>query len=135
MAVLETAGPDGRVRRPPGCSRNPVEEIGASLSADPARAGYRRLPVHPRPVPASGLRLSPWLLQGEMAKMRLKKVSDYILVADLPGLAPELGLVRTSKGAFLKSGGIRLHARWSTTRSTGTWTNCWCTWNCSPGSG
>ncbi len=53
---------------------------------------------------------SPWLLDGEMAKMRLKKVFDYVLSAVYQELAPELGLVRTDKGSFVKEQGIRIHS-------------------------
>ena len=52
---------------------------------------------------------SPWLLGGEMAKMRLKKIFDYIVSPVYQQLAPELGLVRTSKGTFNKAHGIKLH--------------------------
>jgi len=90
-------------------SRNPVEEIGASLPLIRAagyRQGYVFIPdIHIFNVFAQ----SPWLLQGELAKMRLKKISDYIVSPTYQELAPELGLVRTSKGAFAKSGGISLH--------------------------
>ena len=52
---------------------------------------------------------SSWLLDGEMAKMRLKKVFDYILSGTYQSVAPEMGLVRTSKGSFAKDHGIDLH--------------------------
>ncbi len=52
---------------------------------------------------------SPWLLEGELAKMRLKKVFDYILSPRYQELAPELGLVRTAKGAFPKGNGVKLY--------------------------
>jgi hypothetical protein len=51
---------------------------------------------------------SPWLLDGELAKVRLKKVSDYVMADTYQRLAPDLGLVRTAKGAFVKGGGIRI---------------------------
>jgi hypothetical protein len=89
-------------------SRNPVEEIGASLPLIRS-AGYKNGYVF---IPdLNSLRVfaqSPWLLGGEMAKMRLKKVSDYILSPTYQELAPELGLVRTTKGSFAKGGGIRI---------------------------
>jgi hypothetical protein len=53
---------------------------------------------------------SPWLLEGELAKMRLKKVFDYILSPTYQELAPGLGLVRTAKGSFPKANGVKLHS-------------------------
>lgn len=107
MAVLETLDlTAGFVDNP--VSRNPVEEIGASLPLIRS-AGFRQNYVF---IPDLNLlrvfSLSPWLLQGEMAKMRLKKVSDYILSPTYQAIAPELGLVRTSKGSFPKLGGVRV---------------------------
>jgi hypothetical protein len=91
-------------------SREPVEEIGASLPLirrDAYRDGYPFLPdLHTLLVFAH----SPWLLGGELAKMRLKKVFDYLISPVYQELAPELGLVRTEKGAFAKSGGIKLQS-------------------------
>ena len=52
---------------------------------------------------------SPWLLDGELAKMRLKKVFDYVLTVRYQELAPGLGLVRTTKGSFPKGNGIQIH--------------------------
>jgi len=51
---------------------------------------------------------SPWLLDGELAKMRLKKISDYVMSETYQRLAPDLGLVRTAKGSFVKGGGLRI---------------------------
>ena len=89
-------------------SRTPVEEIGASLPlirADSWRRGY---PFLPDLYVMRLFAFSPWLLDGEMAKMRLKKIFDYILSPTYQELAPELGLVRTAKGTFAKSNGIHL---------------------------
>jgi len=90
-------------------SRGPTEEIGASLPlirAEAWKSGYVFLPdTHVLRVFAH----SSWLLDGEMAKMRLKKVFDYVIAPVYQGLAPELGLVRTAKGSFPKGHGIRLH--------------------------
>jgi hypothetical protein len=107
MAVLELLDLNaGFVDNP--VSRAPVEEIGASLPLI-RRAAYRRgYPFMPDLNLFKVFALSPWLLGGEMAKMRLKKVSDYILSPTYQELAPDLGLVRTTKGAFPKLGGIRI---------------------------
>jgi hypothetical protein len=90
-------------------SRQPVEEIGASLPLirpDAWRRGYAFIPdVYALKVFA----YSPWLLEGELAKMRLKKTFDYVVAPTYQELAPELGLVRTAKGSFTRSHGIRFH--------------------------
>lgn len=108
MAVLELLDlTAGFVDDP--VSRNPVEEIGANLPLI-RRAAYRRdYPFLPDVNIFRVFSLSPWLLGGEMAKMRLKKVSDYILSLTYQELAPDLGLVRTTKGSFPKQGGVRIH--------------------------
>jgi hypothetical protein len=90
-------------------SRSPVEEIGASLPLIRSGAFRDGYPYIPDFHIFSVFSHSPWLLHGEMAKMRLKKVSDYILSPTYQELAPDLGLVRTSKGTFPKTGGIRIH--------------------------
>jgi hypothetical protein len=91
-------------------AREPTEEIGAShplIRAEAWRDGYAFVPdLYVLRVFA----FSSWLLDGEMAKMRLKKVFDYLLSPTYQNLAPELGLVRTDKGAFLKQHGVRLHS-------------------------
>jgi hypothetical protein len=51
---------------------------------------------------------SPWLLRGDMWKMRLKKVFDYILSPLYQDLAPGLGLIKTAKGSFLRGGGVKM---------------------------
>lgn len=89
-------------------SRHPVEEIGASLPLireEAIRDGY---PFFPDFYSILVFSHSPWLLNGELAKMRLKKVFDYLLSPMYQELAPELGLVRTAKGVFPKSTGIKL---------------------------
>jgi hypothetical protein len=89
-------------------SRNPTEEIGAALPLirqDAWNRGYAFLPdVHVTTV----LAWSPWLLDGEMAKMRLKKIYDYVLSQTYQDLAPDLGLIRTAKGTFTRGHGIAL---------------------------
>ena len=90
-------------------ARNPTEEIGAAhplIRREAWRNGYPFIPEHNT---LRAFAFSPWLLDGEMAKMRLKKVFDYVLSSTYQELAPELGLVRTDKGSFVKSHGIRLH--------------------------
>jgi hypothetical protein len=107
MAVLELLDRcSGFVDDP--ISRNPVEEIGASHPLiRPAvwREGY---PFVPDLYLARVFAYSPWLLEGELAKMRLKKIFDYVLSVTYQSIAPELGLVRTAKGAFVKGYGMRI---------------------------
>jgi hypothetical protein len=89
-------------------SRNPVEEIGASLPlirSDAWREGY---PFFPDIYSMRVFAFSPWLLEGELAKMRLKKTFDYVLSPTYQELAPELGLVRTAKGSFARDHGVFL---------------------------
>lgn len=91
-------------------SRNPTEEIGAShplIRADAWSGGY---PFLPDLYGARVFAYSSWLLDGEMAKMRLKKVFDYVLSETYQAIAPGLGLVRTTKGSFAKDHGVRLHS-------------------------
>ena len=89
-------------------SRNPVEEIGASHPLIRA-AGFRRDYLFVPDLPIFRVfAFSPWLLDGELAKMRLKKMSDYVLAETYQRLAPDLGLVRTAKGSFVKGGGLRI---------------------------
>jgi hypothetical protein len=90
-------------------SRSPVEEIGASLPLIRSAAWKNDYAFIPDLYIIRVLAHSPWLLEGELAKMRLKKVFDYILSQRYQGLAPELGLVRTAKGAFPKGNGVKLH--------------------------
>jgi hypothetical protein len=107
MAILELLDlTAGFVDSP--LSRNPVEEIGASLPLIRSEAWRRGYPFMPDLYLMRLFAHSPWLLEGEMAKMRLKKIFDYVLSPTYQELAPELGLVRTAKGSFAKAGGIRL---------------------------
>ena len=89
-------------------SRHPVEEIGAAhplIRGGAWKRDYLFLPdVHLMRVFA----FSPWLLDGELAKMRLKKISDYVMSETYQRLAPDIGLVRTAKGSFVKGGGLRI---------------------------
>lgn len=106
QAVLELLDlTSGFVDHP--ASKSPVEEIGAShplIRADVWRDGY---PFMPDMYIAHVFAHSPWLLDGELAKMRLKKIFDYVMSPMYQELAPDLGLVRTSKGSFVKGHGLR----------------------------
>ncbi len=91
-------------------SRAPTEEIGASHPLIRQAAWKRDYPFLPDLYLLRVFAYSPWLLDGELAKMRLKKISDYVLGETYQRLAPDLGLVRTAKGSFLKGGGVRLRS-------------------------
>ena len=105
--ILELLGQVAAFVDDPG-SRHPTEEIGASLpmiKSDVWREGY---PFIPDFYATRVFAHSPWLLGGEMAKMRLKKIYDYVMSQTYQALAPDLGLVRTAKGSFPKGHGLRL---------------------------
>ncbi len=89
-------------------SRNPTEEIGASHPLIRAAAWQSGYPFLPDLYVARAFAFSDWLLDGEVAKMRLKKIFDYIVGDTYQQLAPVLGLVRTAKGSFAKGNGIVL---------------------------
>jgi hypothetical protein len=91
-------------------SRNPVEEIGANMPLIRSAAFNRGYPFIPDYYTLRVFAHSPWLLQGELAKMRLKKVSDYIMSNTYQATTPHLGLVRTSKGSFPKGDGIAIRS-------------------------
>ncbi len=89
-------------------ARDPVEEIGAThpLIRDKAwREGYLFFPDY---YVTYVFAHSPWLLDGELAKMRLKKIYDYVVSETYQSLAPDLGLVRTARGAFVRGHGLRI---------------------------
>lgn len=91
-------------------SRNPTEEIGASHPLIRSDAWFDGYPFLPDLYSTRVFAFSAWLLDGEMAKMRLKKIFDYVLSETYQTLAPGLGLVRTAKGSFTKDHGIRLYS-------------------------
>jgi hypothetical protein len=91
-------------------SRSPTQEIGAKLPLIRSEAWNRGYPFLPDFYVMRVLAYSPWLLDGELAKMRLKKIFDYVLSPTYQNLAPELGLVRTAKGAFPKTYGMRVYS-------------------------
>ncbi len=91
-------------------SRNPTEEIGAALPLVRGAAWHRGYPFIPDLYIISALSHSPWLLEGELAKMRLKKIFDYIVSRTYQDITPGLGLVRTAKGTFTKSHGVALYS-------------------------
>lgn len=91
-------------------SRNPTEEIGAALPLIRREAWNRGYPFFTDLYTLRILAFSPWLLDGELAKMRLKKIVDYLLSKTYQDLAPGLGLVRTTKGTFPKNHGVRVQS-------------------------
>ncbi len=105
LELLDSAA--GFVDKP--VSRRPTEEIGAThplIRYEAWNDGYAFIPdTYITRVFA----FSPWLLDGEMAKMRLKKIFDYVLSPTYQEIAPEMGLVRTVKGSFVKDHGIKLY--------------------------
>jgi hypothetical protein len=90
-------------------SRDPTEEIGATLPLIRFEAWKDDYVFFPDIYALRVFAWSPWLLRGEMAKMRLKKIFDYVLSDTYQALAPDLGLIRTAKGTFARGGGIDIH--------------------------
>jgi len=88
-------------------SRDPVEEIGADHPLIRAAAWRDGYPFIPDRYALQVFAYSPWLLGGELAKVRLKKIFDYVMSEGYQRLAPGLGLVKTAKGSFVKGHGIR----------------------------
>jgi hypothetical protein len=88
-------------------SRNPTEEIGAKHPMIRSGAFQRGYPFLPDLYLLQVFAYSPWLLHGELAKVRMKKIFDYVMSETYQSRAPELGLVRTAKGAFVKGYGVR----------------------------
>ena len=91
-------------------SRDPVEEIGASHPLIRPAAWRQGYVFVPDIYLARVFAFSPWLLEGELAKTRLKKIFDYVMSETYQSLAPDLGLVRTSKGSFVKGHGLRIRS-------------------------
>ncbi len=89
-------------------SRNPVDEIGASHPLIRPESWNRGYSFIPDLYITRVLAFSPWLLDGELAKMRIKKIFDYVMSETYQSIAPQLGLVRTSKGSFIKGHGLRI---------------------------
>jgi hypothetical protein len=89
-------------------SRHPVEEIGAAHPLIRSGAWKRDYLFIPDAHLMRVFAFSPWLLDGELAKMRLKKISDYVMSDTYQRLAPDIGLVRTAKGSFVRGGGLRI---------------------------
>jgi hypothetical protein len=90
-------------------SRKPVEEIGAALPLIRDNAWSRGYPFFPDLYSTIVFAHSEWLLEGELAKMRLKKIFDYVMGPLYQGLAPDLGLVRTAKGTFARGHGLKMY--------------------------
>ncbi len=88
-------------------SRDPVEEIGADYPLIRAAAWRDGYPFFPDRYALQVFAFSEWLLDGELAKVRLKKIFDFVMSENYQRLAPELGLVKTAKGSFVKGHGIR----------------------------
>jgi hypothetical protein len=115
-------------------SRHPVEEIGASSPADPCGSVEARLTCSFRTPPDAGLRVLTVAARRRAGENAPEEDLRLRHVRHVPALAPDLGLVRTAKGSFVKGGGLRI-GPWTTTKSTELWTSCWSTWSSSRGWG
>jgi hypothetical protein len=89
-------------------SRHPVEHVGVGLpqiKREAMRDGFCFIPD------VNLLRAFAWcppLLDAARARGVLKKIFDYVLSSDYQDLGPELGAVRTVRGAIARGGGIQL---------------------------
>lgn len=106
MGILEVLELAARFVEDP-VSRNPTEEIGAKHPMIRREAFQRGYPFLPDFYVLQVLCYSPWLLDGELAKVRMKKIFDYVMSETYQLRAPDLGLVRTAKGSFVKTYGVR----------------------------
>jgi hypothetical protein len=89
-------------------SRRPVEHVGVGLPQlrrETLRDGFCFIPdVHSLKAFAH----CPPLLDSTRAKSALKKIFDYVLSSDYQELGPEIGALRTVRGAIPRGGGIQL---------------------------
>lgn len=89
-------------------SRRPVEHVGVGLpqfKREALREGYCFIPdLYILRV----LAFCPLLLDSQRARNILKKIFDYVLSADYQDLCPELGAIRTVRGAIPRGWGIHL---------------------------
>jgi hypothetical protein len=89
-------------------SRRPVEHVGVGLSQlrrEAFRDGYCFIPdIYTLRVFAH----CPQLLDAARARSALKKIFDYVLSPDYQDLGPEIGAIRTVRGAIPRGGAIQL---------------------------
>jgi hypothetical protein len=89
-------------------SRHPVEHVGVGLPQirrEAMRDGFAFFPD------LNALRVFAWcpqLLESARVRNSLKRVFDYVLAPDYQELGPEIGAIRTVRGAMARGGGIQL---------------------------
>lgn len=87
-------------------SRNPVERVGVGLphfKRESMREGYCFIPdIHLLKTFAQ----YPPLLESVRARSMIKKIFDYVMSPNYQDLGPELGSIRTARGAQERGGGI-----------------------------
>jgi hypothetical protein len=89
-------------------ARDPIEKTGTYypvIKQEAFRDGYTFIPDYYTFLLFSS---NPWLLNGEFAKIHLKKIFDYMLSGTYQSLGSSLGMVKTAKGYFAKGWGIEI---------------------------
>lgn len=89
-------------------AKNPIEKTGTYypiIKREAFRHGYPFIPDYYTFFLFSN---NPWLLNGEFAKVHLKKIFDYMLSATYQDLGSMLGMVKTAKGYILKGLGVEI---------------------------
>jgi hypothetical protein len=89
-------------------SKDPIEKTGAAypiIKREAFRSGFPYIPDY---YAFFLFAYNPWLLEGEFAKINLKKIFDYAISDTYQNLGPSIGLVKTAKGYFARGWGIEL---------------------------
>ncbi len=91
-------------------AKNPIERTGTYypiIKPEAFREGYPFIPDYYTFLLFSN---NDWLLNGEFAKIHLKKIFDYMLSGTYQDLGPAIGMVKTAKGYFSKGWGIEIRS-------------------------
>ncbi|MEW5806310.1 MAG: hypothetical protein AB1756_03035 [Acidobacteriota bacterium] len=89
-------------------AKDPIEKTGAAYPIIRREAFRHGFPFIPDYYTLSLFAGNPWLLDGEFAKINLKKIFDYAISDTYQSLGPAIGLVKTAKGYFAKGWGLEL---------------------------
>lgn len=89
-------------------AKNPIEKTGTYypiIKREAFRFGYPFIPDYYTFLVFAN---NPWLLNGEFAKIHLKKIFDYVLGGTYQSLGSMLGMVKTAKGYLSKGWGVEI---------------------------
>ncbi len=89
-------------------SKDPIEKTGAAYPIIRREAYRKGFPFIPDYYSLFLFAYNPWLLDGEFAKINLKKIFDYMISDTYQNLSPSIGLVKTVKGYFTRGWGVEL---------------------------